>query len=70
MLEATDDGEEAGQLIGAEDDREPLGPLGAGDVLEDTVAPQGDVVEEAQRLEVLVVVAPRGPPLLDEVELR
>jgi hypothetical protein len=68
VLEAVDGGEEPDQFLAAEDDREPLGSLGADEVLEDPVAPQGDVVEEAEGLEVLVVVAPRGPPLADQVE--
>ena len=45
-----------------------LGRLGQARCFEDPVAPQGDVVEEAKGLEVLVVVAPGGPPLLDQVE--
>ena len=68
MLERGDGGEEAAELVGGEDDRKSTRPFGAGDVLEDPVAPQGDVLEEAEGLEVLVVVAPGGPPLLDQVE--
>jgi hypothetical protein len=44
--------------IGAKDDGEAFGPPGADEVLEDSGAAQSDVVEEAECLEVEVVVAP------------
>ena len=53
VLEAGDGGEEAGHLVGAEDDGELLGPLGAGEVREDPGRAQGDVVEEPEGLDGL-----------------
>ena len=68
MLERADGGEEPGEFVGAEDDGEPLGLPGADEVLEGRGAAQGDVVEEAEGLEVEVVIAPGDMALLDQVE--
>ena len=68
VIEPHDGGEEAGHLLGAEDDGETLEPLGAREVREDLGPAQGDVVEEPQGLEVEVVVGPGLSPLLDHVE--
>ena len=68
MLEAGDGLEEPDHLLGAEDDGELLGLLGAGDALEDLVPPEGDVVEEAECGDGLVVIAPGDVPLLDQVD--
>jgi hypothetical protein len=56
MLEVGDGGEEPDELVGAEDDGESLGLPGADDMREDDWAAEGDVVEEAEGLEVEVVV--------------
>ena len=68
VLEADDGREEPGDLVGAEDDGELLGLLGAGDALQDPVRAEGDLVEEPQGGDGLVVVAPGDVLLLDEVE--
>ena len=68
MLEADDGGEEAGGLLEAEDDGELLGLLGASDALQDARAFEGDLVEELQRGDGLVVDGPGDVLLLDEVE--
>ena len=67
MLESWDGLEEPEHLLGAEDDRELLGLLGAGDAREEVVPPEGDVVEEAECGDGLIVIAPGDVPLLDQV---
>jgi hypothetical protein len=68
VLEADDGGEEAGGLLEAEDDGELLGLPGAPDALQDARSFEGDLVEELQRGDGLVVDAPGDVLLLDEVE--
>ena len=68
MLEVGDGGEEAGQLVGAEDDREGAGLLDRGEAGGDVVAAQGLAVEEAQGGAGQVIVAAGDVPLLEEVE--
>jgi hypothetical protein len=67
VLEADDGGEEAGGLLEAEDDGEPLGLPGASDALQDPRAFEGDLVEELECGDGLVVDGPGGVLLLDEV---
>ena len=68
ILEGPDGGEDPGHLVGGEDDGELLGLLGAADALHDVPAFERDLVEESQRGDGLVEVAPGDAPLLDEVE--
>jgi hypothetical protein len=68
VLEAGDGLEEPDHFVGAEDDRELLGQLGAGDALQELIPAEGDVVEEAEGGDGLVVIAPGDMPLLDEVD--
>ena len=68
MLEVGDGGEEAGQLVGAEDDREGAGLLDRGEAGRDVVAAQGLAVEEAQGAAGQLIVAVGDVPLLEEVE--
>ena len=68
VLEVGDGGEEAGHLVGAQDDRESAGLLGRGDARGDIVAAQGLAVEEAQGAAGLVIVAHGDVPLLEEME--
>ena len=67
-LIADDCGEEACHFVEAEDGGEPLGLLGERDAFQDVPAIEGDLVEEPQRGEGLVVDAPGDLLLLDEVE--
>ena len=60
--------EEPGHLVLAEDDRECLGCLGAGDLLDDLFPAQGDAVEELQRLAGLLVDTPGDLSLLEQME--
>ena len=60
--------EEPGHLVGAEDDGERLGRLGAGDLLDDPLPAQGDAVEELEGEAGLLVDVPGDLPLLDQVE--
>ena len=68
MLDVGDGGEEPGGLVGAEDDGELLGLLGAADALQDAVSFECDLVEELECGDGLVVDAPGDVLLLDEVE--
>jgi hypothetical protein len=68
MLDRSDGGEDAGDLILAEDDGELLGDLGATDAGHDALTLEGDLVEEAEGGDGLVVVAPGDVAFLDEVE--
>ena len=60
--------EEPGHLVLAEDDRELLGRLGAGDLLDDPLPAQGDAVEELEGQAGLLVDVPGDLSLLDQVE--
>ena len=60
--------EEPGHLVLAEDDRERLGRLGAGDLLDDLFPAQGDAVEELQGQAGLLVDVPGDLSLLDQME--
>jgi hypothetical protein len=68
VIEVGDRLEEPDHLLGAEDDRELPGPLGAGDAREEFVPAEGDVVEEAEGTDRLVVIAPGDVLLLDEMD--
>ena len=60
--------EELRDLVGAEDDGELLRLLGADDAVQDPLLAEGDLVEEPQGGEGLVVIAPGDVLLLDEEE--
>ena len=68
MLEVLDGGEEAGQLVGAEDDREGAGLLDRGEARRDIIAAEGLAIEEAQGAAGQLIVAVRDVLLLEEVE--
>ena len=68
VLEAADGREETGHLLEAEDDGELLGLLGAGDVDQDPLPAEGDLVEEPQPGDGLVEAAPADVLVVDEME--
>jgi hypothetical protein len=68
MLDAEDGGEEPCDLVGAEDGGELLGLLGAFDALQNPLSFEGDLVEELECGDGLVVDAPGDVLLLDQVE--
>jgi hypothetical protein len=68
VLDRSDGGEDARDLVLAEDDEEILGDLGAADAGHDALALEGDLVEEAEGGDGLVVIAPGDVAFLDEVE--
>ena len=68
MFESGDGLEEPNNLLGAQNNGELLGLLGASDTLEKVIPPKGDVVEEAECGDGLIVIAPGDVPLLDQVD--
>ena len=68
MFEVLDGGEEAGQLVGAEDDREGAGLLDRGEAGGDVVAAQGLAEEESQGATGQFIVVVGDVPLLEEME--
>jgi hypothetical protein len=57
--------EQASHLVGAEDDGELLGRLGAGDLFDDPLPVQGDAVEELEGQAGLLLDVVGGLSLLD-----
>jgi len=68
VLEVAEGGEEASQLVGAEDDRETAGLLDRGEARRDVVAAEGLAIEEAPGAAGELIVAVGDVLLLEEVE--
>jgi len=68
VLDTNDGPKEPGHFLKTEHDGEPLGLLGANDAYQDTLPTEGDLVEEPQCSDALIVEAPGDLLLLDEME--